>query len=222
MILLSHQAELKSKRRSVKKQPIIAYIGRTTPDLEGQREILTNELNKLGIEILPDSNDIKWADITEDILIDLLDVSDLIIQLIGGKSGMALDDSGKPDLEIEYDVITRFMNGEVSRNIGKQKTRSRVIWLPDSMDIQDIFQEKLIEKIRKQIGYSGWDTELITGSFEQLKGFVLNILRTRIAHKVSLAERTLQNSIYLYMRNPSTRRHWMSLLSCATILLMWC
>ena len=43
--LISHQAELKSRRRSVKKQPIIAYIGRTTPDLEGQREILTYELD---------------------------------------------------------------------------------------------------------------------------------------------------------------------------------
>jgi len=182
--LISHQAELKLKRRSVKKQPIIAYIGRTTPDLEGQREILTNELNKMGIEILPDSNEIKWTEITEDILVDLLDVSELVIQLIGGKSGMALDDSGKPNLEIEYDVITRFMNGEIKRNISIQKSRSRVIWLPDSVEIQDIFQEKLIEKIRKQIAYSGWDTELITGSFEQLKEFVLNILKTRIAHKV--------------------------------------
>jgi hypothetical protein len=195
--LISHQAELKSKRRSVKKQPIIAYIGRTTPDLEGQREILMNELNKVGIETLPDSNDIKWSDITEEVLIDLLDVSELIIQLIGGKSGMALDDSGKPGLEIEYDLITKFMNGEISRNIGKPKTRSRIIWLPESIEIQDIFQEKLIEKIRKQISYSGWDTELITGSFEQLKEFVMNILKSSIAHKVSLAEHTLQNSIYL-------------------------
>ena len=195
--LISQQADLKSKRRSVKKQPLIAYIGRTTPDLEGQREILINELNKVGIETLPDSNDIKWSDVTEDVLIDLLDVSELIIQLIGGKSGMALDDSGKPDLEIEHDIITRFMNGEISRNLSKQKTSSRVIWLPESIEIQDIFQEKLIEKIRKQIGYSGWDTELITGSFEQLKEFVLNLLKSRIAHKVSLAERTLQNSIYL-------------------------
>lgn len=195
--LISHQADLKTKRRSVKKQPIIAYIGRTTPDLEGQREVLTNELNKQGVEVLPDSNDIKWSDITEDVLVDLLDVSDLIVQLIGGKSGMALDDSGKPNLEVEYDIITRFMNGEISRNLGKQKSRSRIIWLPESVEIQDIFQEKLIEKVRKQIGYSGWDTELITGSFEQLKEFVRNIMKTNIAHKVSLAESTLENSIYL-------------------------
>ena len=196
--LISHQSELKSKRRSVKKQPIIAYIGRTTPDLEGQREILTNELNKLGIEILPDSNEINWNDINEDTLVDLLEVSEMIIQLVGGKSGMALDDSGKPDLEIEYDTITRFMNGELSSsNIGISKTRLRVIWLPDSMDIQDIFQEKFIEKIRKQIGYSGWDTELITGSFEQLKEFVLNTLKSRISHKVSLASHSMQNYIYL-------------------------
>jgi hypothetical protein len=195
--LISHQSDLKIRRRAVKTQPVIAYIGRTTPDLEGQREILTNELSKHGIEILPDSNDIKWSEITEEVLIDLLDVSEIIIQLIGGKSGMALDDSDKPDLEIEYDVITRFMNGEISRDMGKEKSRSRVIWLPENIDIQDIFQEKLIEKIRKQISYSGWDTELITGSFEQLKEFVLNLLKSSIAHKVSMAEHTLQNSIYL-------------------------
>ena len=195
--LISHQADLKSKRRAVKKQPFIAYIGRTTPDLEGQREILTNELTKQGIDILPDSNEIKWSDVTEEVLIDLLDVSELIVQLIGGKSGLALDDSGKSDLEIEYDVISRFMNGEISRDLSQQKSRTRVIWLPESIDIQDIFQEKLIEKIQKQISYSGWDTELITGSFEQLKEFVLNALKSRIAIKVSLAERALQNTIYL-------------------------
>ena len=89
------------------------------------------------------------------------------------------------------------MNGEISRDLSQQKSRTRVIWLPESIDIQDIFQEKLIEKIQKQISYSGWDTELITGSFEQLKEFVLNALKSRIAIKVSLAERALQNTIYL-------------------------
>jgi hypothetical protein len=128
--IITHRFDMATLKRETKSQPAIIFLGRTTPDLEPQRELLYNELTKLGIEVLPERkfDSIKYPD--HDSLVDVLEYSDLIIQLVGGTSSPVTGSSEKSDLELEYDTITRFMTGEIRRRIGMQKDTSRIVWLP--------------------------------------------------------------------------------------------
>jgi hypothetical protein len=195
--IISHRIDVTAQKREVSSHPTIVFLGRTTPDLENKRELLYNELTKLGIEVLPQPqfDHIKYPD--HDSLVDVLEYSDLIIQLIGGKSGPVTGNLKKTDLELEYDTITRFMSGEIRRRIGLEKSCSRVIWLPETMDIKDTQQEEFILRIKKQISYSGWDSEVITGSFEQLKAYISNTLKTRVLHRSTRIQKNYRNHLYL-------------------------
>lgn len=195
--IISRRVDVSTVKREGGSQPTIVFLGRTTPDMENQRQLLYNELTKLGIEVLPEPkfDNVNYPD--HDNLVDVLEYSDLIIQLIGGTSGPVSGNSKKSDLELEYDIITSFMAGEVRRRIGVEKSTSRVIWLPETMDIKDNTQEEFILRINKQISYSGWDTELITGSFEQLKAYITKSLKTRVTHKSDPIQKNFRNHLYL-------------------------
>ncbi len=195
--LVSSRADVKLKKRTVRKQPTIVYIGLTSPDLEGQRQILTHELDKMGMEVLPEIIGSERKETDRDTTIDLLEYSDLIIQMIGGVSGEKTESKGKTRLEQEHELITRFMSGENRRSIGIQKKHSRIIWLPGQIEIRDTPQQKFIEHIRKQISYSDWDTEVITGTFEQFKNFVLNSLKRRIPYSIPNTAPPAEKFIYL-------------------------
>ncbi|HEC44117.1 MAG TPA: hypothetical protein ENI20_14940 [Bacteroides sp.] len=195
--IISYRIDHLFAKREIRTNPAIIFLGRTTPDLESQRELLSNELAKLGIEVLPEPkfDNINYPDNKS--LVDVLEYSDLIIQLIGGSSGSTKGNSKKTDLELEYDTITQYLSGEIKRSIGLKKSTSRVIWLPDSIDIKDNHQEEFIVRIKKQLGYSGLETELITGSFEQLKAYISNSLKTRVLHKSDQVQKDYRNHLYL-------------------------
>jgi len=203
---ISHRIDVTATNREVKSHTSIVFLGRTSPDLENQRELLYSELTKMGIEVLPEPkfDRVKYPE--QDNLVDLLEYSDLIIQLIGGTSGSVSGNSKKSDLELEYDTITRFMSGEIRRRIGLEKTTSRVIWLPETMDIKDNRQEEFILRIKKQISYSSWDTEMITGSFEQLKAYITDSLKTRVLHRSDRKQKNYQNHLYLIHEHSTYQR----------------
>ena len=52
--IISYRVDVSPQKREVRSQPTIVFLGRTTPDLENQRELLYNEVTKLGIEVLPE------------------------------------------------------------------------------------------------------------------------------------------------------------------------
>ena len=204
--IISHRVDVAAYKKEASSHPTISFLGRTTPDLENQRQLLYNELTKLGIEVLPEPkfDHIQYPD--HDNLVDVLEYSDLIIQLIGGTRGAISGNSKKSDLELEFDTISSFMAGDVRRRIGVEKSTSRVIWLPESMDIKDNLQEEFITRIKKQVGYSGWDTELITGSFEQLKAYISNTLKTRITHRLDNIQKSYRNHLYLIHEQSSYQK----------------
>ena len=74
------------------------------------------------------------------------------------------------------------------------------------MDVKDTQQEEFLLRIKKQISYSGWDTELLTGSFEQLKAYITNSLKTRISHPVEETNRNFRNHLYIIHEQSSYQK----------------
>ena len=195
--LISDRVDLRREIRPTNRKPTVIYIGQATPDLESHREILMKELSKKGIEVLPESKDIYRSDIDHESLIDVLEYADMIIQLIGGKSGQPVGTTKITEVEREFQVITDFISGKTRRTLGTDKLHSWVIWMPGSISAYDKLQENFIAKIKRQLGYTTWDTELITGTFEQLKEFIFNALKTRITYSMDMPDSGLQNYVYL-------------------------
>jgi len=180
----SFKLEPRPKNEPANKNPTVVYAGLATPDLEGKRDLLISDLIKRGITVLPEIIDPPIKAIDEIILTDLLEYSELSLQFIGGSSGDMDQDKKKSVVEKEYDTITNFMERDNMPGISSVIEHKRIIWMPSNLDLSDTQQEKFINRIKSQISYLKGDTELISGSFEQLKELVLNSLSTRIKHRI--------------------------------------
>ena len=175
----------------------VIYIGKATPDLEGHRELLINELSKRGIKILPELRNIYRSEIDRESILDVLEYADMIIQIIGGKSGQPVGTTSITEVEKEFQIITDFISGKTKRTLGNDKPHPWVIWMPGSISATDKLQENFIAKIKRQLGYATWETEMISGTFEQLKEFIYNALKTRVAYSLTTSDNTISNYIYL-------------------------
>ena len=131
--IISTKVDRKSEVRPANKKPTIIYVGKATPDLESHREMLVSELSKKGVEVIQESKDIYRSDIDHESLIDVLEYADMIIQLIGGKSGLPVGTSKTTEVEREFQVITEFISGKTKRILGNDKMHSWVIWMPAKM-----------------------------------------------------------------------------------------
>ena len=180
----SFKLEPKPASEPPNKTPTIVYAGLATPDLEGKRDLLISDLIKRGIIVLPELIDPPMRKIDEVILTDLLEYSELSLQFIGGSYGDIEKEKHKSIVEIEYDTITKFLERENMPGVSHAKPHKRIIWMPSNLDVSDTKQEKFINRIKSQISYLKGDTELISGTFEQLKELVLNSLSTRIKHRI--------------------------------------
>jgi hypothetical protein len=176
---------------------VIVYVGQGSPDLEDKRDQLISEMKRRGIQVIPEMMMIPGKAKSTEKIIDLLEYSDLIIQMIGGDYGKPPKDSPISIQEQEYDIISKYLAGEIPNTLIINKPHPRVIWMPDDIVLSDRKQEEFINKIKRQIWYLKEDTEIITGSFEKLKEYVFNSVKTRIVHRVKREARKEQNVVYL-------------------------
>jgi len=195
--LISSREDSKDEAQHANKRPTAIYIGRATPDLEGYRQVLINELTKRGIIVIPEVRTIPQTDIDHEALTDVLGYADMIIQLIGGKSGEVIGEKNITEVEEEFKIITDFISDKAKQTLRKEKIHSWVIWMPGSISASDKIQENFIAKIKRQLGYATWEMELITGTFEQLKEFIFDSLKTRIAYSPDYIDPKMSNYIYL-------------------------
>ncbi len=176
---------------------VIVYVGQGSPDLEDKRDQLISEMKRRGIQVIPEMMMIPGGVKSTEKIIDLLEYSDLIIQMIGGEYGKTSKDSLISMQEQEYDIISKYLAGEIPNTLIINKPHPRAIWMPDDVVLEDRKQEEFINKIKRQVWYLKEDTEIITGSFEKLKEYVFNSVKTRIVHRVKRAAKKEQNVVYL-------------------------
>jgi hypothetical protein len=176
---------------------VIVYVGQGSPDLEDKRDQLISEMKRRGIQVIPEMMMIPGGVKSTEKIIDLLEYSDLIIQMIGGEYGKTSKDSLISMQEQEYDIISKYLAGEIPNTLIINKPHPRAIWMPDDVILEDRKQEEFINKIKRQVWYLKEDTEIITGSFEKLKEYVFNSVKTRIVHRVKRAAKKEQNVVYL-------------------------
>jgi hypothetical protein len=117
--------------------------------------------------------------------------------MIGGEYGKISEDSPVSFQEQEYNIISKYLAGEIPNTLIINKPHPRVIWMPEDVIIADKKQEEFLNKIKRQIWYLKEDTEIINGSFEKLKDFVFNSVKTRIVHRVKRTVQNEQNVVYL-------------------------
>ena len=176
---------------------VIVYAGHGSPDLDDKRDLLISEMKRRGIQVIPETTMVTGKAKNTEKIIDLLEYSDLIIQMIGGEYGKITEDSPVSFQEQEYNIISKYLAGEIPNTLIINKPHPRVIWMPEDVIIADKKQEEFINKVRRQIWYLKEDTEIITGSFEKLKEFVFNSVKTRIVHRVKRTVQKEQNVVYL-------------------------
>jgi hypothetical protein len=176
---------------------VIVYVGCGSPDLEDKRDQLINEMKRRGIQVIPESTMIIGKTKATEKIIDLLEYSDLIIQMIGGEYGNISEGSPISFQEQEYNIISKYLAGEIPNTLIINKPHPRVIWMPDDIIIADRKQEEFLNKVKRQVWYLKEDTEIITGSFEKLREYVFNSVKTRIVHRVKRTATNEQNVVYL-------------------------
>lgn len=173
------------------------YLGRATFDLNDKRELLKYDLQKRGIRIFPEISVGSWKETDKENLFNMLDSCELSIQMIG-KNELLKDEeeSEMTDIEKEFDFISKFLsnNNQLSET---KKHHSRIIWIPDPSISRNKPKSNFILRIKSQVQYIKEDTEIISGSYEQLKAYILNTLNVRIKH-ISQEDRGIsRNSVYI-------------------------
>jgi len=179
------------------KNQVIVYMGQCSPDLEDKRDQLISEMKRRGIQVIPELMMVRSGTTDTEKIVDLLEYSDLIVQMIGGEYGKTSSDAPIAFQEQEYDIISKYLAGEIPNTLIINKPHPRAIWMPEDIILSDKKQEEFINKIRRQVWYLKEDTEIITGSFEKLKEYVFNSVKTRIVHRVKRSVKKEQNVVYL-------------------------
>jgi Domain of unknown function (DUF4062) len=194
---MSQEIETDSTNIQLMPSQVIVYVGLGSPDLDDKRDLLISEMKRRGIQVIPETTLLAGKTKNTEKIIDLLEYSDLIIQMIGGEYGKISEDSPVAFQEQEYNIISKYLAGEIPNTLIINKPHPRVIWMPEDVIISDKKQEEFINKVKRQIWYLKEDTEIITGSFEKLKEFVFNSVKTRIVHRVKRTVQKEQNVVYL-------------------------
>lgn len=179
----------------------IVYVCQSSPDLEIRRDILINELIKRGIQIIPEDRLLKKEDLENENMVDLLEYADLFIQMIGGEYDKSDQDSHISLAEKEYDLVSRFIRGEIKPSFSQSRPKKRLIWMPEQTTFFDNRQLKFADRIRTNVKYDEGKTEVFTGPYEQFKELLLGYLKTRIVHHVVKPEIIAENAVYLIHEN---------------------
>jgi hypothetical protein len=185
------------EKNAIKENLTIIYVCLSSHDLEPQRNRLLEDLKKRGIQIIPERRIKIQDDYDVRIMTDLLEYADFIIHMIGGKYKNPDEDMPVSLIEKEYDMISKFMNGEIKKTLKIGKSPIRLIWIPEHMIISDTLQSKFIDRIKSNLKYHKGRTEILTESYDQFKDYIISLLKPRIIHSTENLKDIDKNYIYL-------------------------
>lgn len=140
-------------------KPVI-YLAECSFDMRQYREVLDAELRRLGYTVLPnaqlprtESNYVNEVDA-------LLNQSQLSIHFVGEKYGVVPDGPS--------DKSTAVLQNEVAVKHSQSHGLSRVIWIPEGCESEQMRQQNFIESLQSDPAAQK-GAELIVGSFEDLR-----------------------------------------------------
>jgi hypothetical protein len=147
-------------------QKATVYLAETTSDVREQREALRRDLQQQGFRVLPEKpipheQDEAIAAIKED-----LAQSRLAVHLLGRHYGVVPEGATHSIAELQY---------ELSSDRAGQTRFSRLLWIPQGLQVEDARQKTLLDAVRVDPRI-GTDADMLETPFEDLRTAVIDWL----------------------------------------------
>jgi len=147
-------------------QKATVYLAETTSDVREQREALRRDLQQQGFRVLPErpiphEQDDAIAAIKED-----LAQSRLAVHLLGRNYGVVPEGATHSIAELQY---------ELSSERAGQTRFSRLLWIPQGLQVDDARQKTLLDAVRVDPRI-GTDADMLETPFEDLRTAVTDWL----------------------------------------------
>lgn len=150
------------------KSGITVYLAETTSDLEDQHFSLKHELEEKGYKVLPESLLPTRRKLVEEKVINCLQDSSLLVQLIGKEYGLVPEGAEKSLPVLQNDLAATHSQSHPEF--------LRLIWIPPNLHIEDFRQEQFVQSLHESLNDSCRGIDLIQTSFEEFKLYVLKKL----------------------------------------------
>jgi hypothetical protein len=138
------------------------FLAATTSDLRDQREALARDLQQHGYTVLPTRDLPLVADELDAALRADLATCRMSIHLVGRTFSLVPEGGVHSLIEMQHELAT-------ARS--EQGTFSRLIWMPEGIDVTDDRQRAMVDRLRLDPRLSG-DADFLQTGFEQLRTVV--------------------------------------------------
>ncbi|MDH4064497.1 MAG: DUF4062 domain-containing protein, partial [Acidobacteriota bacterium] len=135
------------------------YLAETTSDVREQREALRRDLLQHGYQVLPDHPLPHVADEAGAAIREQLARSRMSIHLIGRHYGLVPEGGELSLIETQHELATAR---------GQDSDFSRLIWIPDGLQVQDERQRRVLDRLRVDPRI-GDGADLLETYFEDLR-----------------------------------------------------
>ena len=158
------------------------FLANTSSDIARYRDDLERELDRRGHRVLPDQAMPLVVDQLSQVVDADLDNARLSVHMLGARYGTRPEGDERSIAHIQLDL---------AREAAADGGLTQLIWLPESLEAVEGHQQELIDDLEKaEVGLS---IELVRGSFESFKTYVLDRLAepdsTGSASEVDLSTR---------------------------------
>jgi hypothetical protein len=186
------------------KDETYVYLARTTRDLRDQRDQLKENLEFLGIKVLPEDRSIAPKAGDSRNLESLFGKCDLFIQMMGAEFEKYSRRPEYADIIQESNTISELIARK--SNDTMKKHANRIIWIPEDTLFIDYHKDIFIQRIKKVIQFNEDYTDLLISSFEQLEKTIFDSLKIRIKHVQKSDDPDIQDYIYILHEKTSVAK----------------
>lgn len=168
------------------------YLAHVSEDQLENRNIIKRELQEYGYQVVPGSELPDTKQEFEAAVKEILNGCILSIHIFGDEYGEMLDDEAISKIEFENIIAAMYFE-----DIGSEKKFSRIIWMPQDMNLIDEKQRARLEQLKiNPILLSG--AEVFQTPLEYLKSFIRIKLDELSEDKTSdVADDSLKESVYI-------------------------
>jgi hypothetical protein len=153
------------------------FLAETTADLREQREAIKRDLQQHGYRVLPDAALSPVAAELEAAVREDLTQSSMSIHLIGKRYSLTPEGAVASLVEIQNEMA-------IAR--GKTGGFSRLIWIPQALQVEDPRQQQVIDRLRSD-ARTGQSADLLESTLEDLRTVIQGALEKVKARKQSAA-----------------------------------
>ncbi len=177
----------KVKESALKKS---VYLSPCSTDLISVRDEFKRELINRNFNVLPESNNIPNVEKFEEVTLENISNSLLVIQLLGAKYGNSIKGKSGSYLEFENTLINNSSESGIEF--------SRIIWIPNSIKHFEPKQELFINRIKKNL--TGKNSFVYHTSKDEFKELLLNTLDSELSE----TNKTSASGELVYLISPNS------------------